>query len=159
MWALLAGSDTFCIFKHHRNTFFQVNTFSFCRMPVPEKVSDQSMVTQLCRKPFSKPVWQGFCPCVLPHVLWLVFQSVQRKTAAFHAEGIWVEFLRSCKQCDFSHMNFGNSHKGARHVFLSVQRCNKVMNKSYNERLRKTWVDFFPLHKGLMRHSRSREII
>lgn len=80
------------------------------------------------------PEWQGFCPGLLPHVLCLVFQSAQRKTAAFHAEGIWEEFLHSCKQWDFSHMNFMNSQKGARHVLLSVQRCNKVMNKSQNER-------------------------
>lgn len=48
MWAMLAVSGTFCMFKHHRNTLFQVNTFSFCWMPVPEKVSVQSGVIQLC---------------------------------------------------------------------------------------------------------------
>lgn len=89
-WALLAVSATFCIFKHHRNTFFQVNTFSFCRMPVPEKVSDQSTVMQLCRSLFQNLCVKG---SVLVYFVWFLNQLRERQLVSMQKEYGMIFFI------------------------------------------------------------------
>lgn len=103
MWGILHIS------KHPMNTFFQADTFSFCRMTVPEEVGGQS--TGMYEALSKTYIARILLPCILLFVCF-VFRPVHRKIAGFLAEeGVWDEFLHSCKQCDFSHKNLVNSQK------------------------------------------------